>query len=543
MLVSVNFVGAMSTKNKEPVRIEEKGSYYVLSVDDFEKIDEFLDSIQDPVKRQRAREIFDSILTKDGKIDLSVAEDLSSTYYENINSRIGSIYNNDCSECQEYKVSNSNINSLGTSSGTKTVFTAPYWGCFSWGEGTNLADEHSYGCNRYSGSVGAYANAWVGGATAEAMQKQGFYVGRTKTVSIDAKIVRTGGAATFGLGAFAGTTKTWSWDDFSDNYHQADVDCWLGWDTVILKIIGLVGLIVGTIPGDIAQAISLLATMADFEALAIQLDDMLDDGDAEILHIKFSFSASPGTHNIWVGLRASASACITGTGCAVTMGQVSKITIDGIAAPNAPTITGPSSGIVDTSYEFCAKSTDPNSDKVQYKFIWDDGSSTSWTDLKNSGTKVCKSHKYDSEGTYDVKVMVMDIDQMTSESTHKIVIGENQAPKVPSLSSEKVSGGSYRFTAKATDPDGHKIRYIFKESDGEQKTTGYVSSGTSASKTFDKFPYPEVKVRAEDEMGKMSGWSDYKVRSKDYNLGLNLFNNLLQNFPNLYLLIHILGLN
>jgi len=309
---------------------------------------------------------------------------------------------------------------LGQTFGSSTIFKPPYSNCHSWGEKTFGIDEYAHGGNKYSGAIGAYANAWIGGATAEAMQRLDFYVGKSKKVSICAEIVRSGGKITFGFGSFAGTEKTWTWDDFVQNYHRSDVDPWWSWDIIILKIINLISLLVGSNPQNISEAITALSNIFNFEDLKIQLQNMLDDEDAEILHINFSFTANPGYHKIWVGLRATASACITGTGSGVTMGQVSKITIDGIAAPESPTLSGISSGKVDKNYEFSIQSFDPNNDKIKYFIDWGDGTSMDWTDYKTSGSKVVVSHTYSKKGTYKIKAIVEDIDKMQSE-TEKII--------------------------------------------------------------------------------------------------------------------------
>ena len=295
------------------------------------------------------------------EIDYAPIEKLSLKYFKLVYEKIGTP---DCKLC--ISTDDDFNKTLGYSSGTSTIFEPPYSNCFSWGDGTFGIDEYSHGCNKYSGAIGAYANAWIGGATAEAMQRLDFYVGRQKTIDITAKIVRTGGKTTFGFGGFAGTEKTWSWDEFQNNYHRSDVDPWWTWELIFLKIISIVTLLTGYSPNGIGEAISLLSSIFDFEALENELDEMLDDGDAEILYITFSFSANPGYHKIWVGLRGTASACVTGMGAAVTMGQVEKITIDGIAAPESPSINGPSFCNVDTSYEFSGQSYDPNGDKILF---------------------------------------------------------------------------------------------------------------------------------------------------------------------------------
>ncbi len=422
LVVSSTFVSGVNISKK----VDQSSSVRIsLTKEDFARLNEYVNRIEDEEVKKKAEDILGQIITDEGALDVEAVEKLAQEYYESVSEKIGKGYNDSSTSVyQTYDSKDGNESNvpLGYSSGTSTVFEPPYSGCFSWGDGTFGIDEYSHGCNRYSGAIGAYANAWIGGATAEGMQQLNFYVGRTKTVSIDAKIIRTGGKATFGFGAFAGTEKTWSWDDFQKNYHRADVDPWWTWDLIVLKIINIVTLLVGFAPGNIAEAISLLDTIIDFEAFLIQMEEMLDDGDAEILHITFSFSASPGYHKIWAGLRATASACITGTGSAVTLGQISKITIDGIASPESPSIEGPSDGKVNDSLMFCGESQDPNNDKIRYYFDWGDGSNSGWTDYKTSGIRVYSFHTYSNKGTYTMRLIVEDIDKMQSEAIKTVTI-------------------------------------------------------------------------------------------------------------------------
>jgi hypothetical protein len=230
------------------------------------------------------------IIKENFTIEVNELKNIGKENYDKIKSKIKEPKPNNCIHCFDDDKSIPNSTVIGSS----TIFSAPYSGCYSWGDGLNLIDEYSHGCNKYSGSIGAYANAFLGGATAEAMQGLDIYVGRQKTLNINAKIIKAGGKSVFGFGSFSGTEKTWSWDDFISNYHRADVDPWLSWDIIILKIISIVSLFVGTYPEDIAQAISLLSSIVDFEGFAFELNKMLSDGEAEIINIDFSFNANPG---------------------------------------------------------------------------------------------------------------------------------------------------------------------------------------------------------------------------------------------------------
>ena len=494
---------------------KNKEEFFELAEEELIRLNDFLDKIKNEEKKIKIEEILNKIIIQNKKVDIKAVEELSKKYYNSINSKIAPIYYFSYSPNLQ---PNLNINdqtlSLGLSSGTSTVFMPPYDGCFSWGDGTNLIDEYSHGCNKHSGAIGVYANAFIGGATAEAMQQVNFYVGRTKTISINAKILRSGGKTSFGFGAFSGTEKTWTWEEFNDNYHRSDVDSWLSWDVILFKIISIVTLIIGVNPTDIAQAISLVGQIFDFDALAIQMYDMFDEGNAKVLNIKFSYSAKPGYHTIWTGLRASASACLTGTASAVTMGQVEKITIDGIAVPDSPDVSGPSSCLIGEIYEFCAESGDPNGDKIRYLFDWGDGTNSGWTNYKTSGSKVCKTKKYTSEGTYDIKVYSQDIDKMQSESTYTVIVGGQKPPNKPSLSGSSTGQYLEDYTLKVSSIDPNKDTIIYFVDWGDEKTNEYGPYESGKEKSF-KHEYLrkgeyDIKVKATDGI---SGWSEWATKT------------------------------
>ena len=50
-------------------------------------------------------------------------------------------------------------------------------------------------------------------------------------------------------------------------------------------------------------------------------------------------------------------------------GQIRSVTIDSIAPPEIPWVSGPDTGDSGTSYDFCAVSDDPNGDDVNISSI------------------------------------------------------------------------------------------------------------------------------------------------------------------------------
>ena len=183
-------------------------------------------------------------------------------------------------------------------------------------------------------------------------------------------------------------------------------------------------------------------------------------------------------------------------------------------APNMPSIpSGPASGVPGTVYSYSASATDPDGDKVQYKFDWGDATA-SQTALVNSGTSASASHSWSASGTYLVRAMAMDSKGASSgySDVLSVVIAPNKAPNTPSIPSGPSSGSPgtvYSYSASATDPDGDQVRYIFSWGDGTTSQTALVNSGTSASASHSWSASGTylVKAMAMDSKGASSGYS------------------------------------
>jgi len=77
-------------------------------------------------------------------------------------------------------------------------------------------------------------------------------------------------------------------------------------------------------------------------------------------------------------------------------------------APNNPELDGPIHGEVKTSYKYTAVTTDPDKDRIRYKFDWDDGHITDWCEPVNSGEKYTRSHYWSDVGVYVIGVIAKD---------------------------------------------------------------------------------------------------------------------------------------
>lgn len=79
------------------------------------------------------------------------------------------------------------------------------------------------------------------------------------------------------------------------------------------------------------------------------------------------------------------------------------------AAPYKPDcLVGPTSGERWHEYTYQARTTDPDGDKLYYKFDWGDGTNTSWLGPYPSNTTVNATHSWESRGEYEIKVKAKD---------------------------------------------------------------------------------------------------------------------------------------
>jgi len=76
--------------------------------------------------------------------------------------------------------------------------------------------------------------------------------------------------------------------------------------------------------------------------------------------------------------------------------------------PNTPIITGEINGTIQTSYDYTIRTTDPDQDNVEYLIDWGDNTNSEWIGPYNSDEMVIVSHRWDSKGTYVIKVKARD---------------------------------------------------------------------------------------------------------------------------------------
>jgi hypothetical protein len=124
------------------------------------------------------------------------------------------------------------------------------------------------------------------------------------------------------------------------------------------------------------------------------------------------------------------------------------------------------------------------------------------------------------------------------------IASSSQPPAKPQKPSGPASGKAnveYPYTSSTTDPDGDQVYYLFDWNDGT--TSGWVgpyNSGATATAqhTWKKQGNYEIKVKAKDEHGAQSGWSDPLPISMPRN-GLSMpilqfMEKLLERFPHAF---------
>ena len=89
--------------------------------------------------------------------------------------------------------------------------------------------------------------------------------------------------------------------------------------------------------------------------------------------------------------------------------------------PSTPVVSGPSTGYVNTSYNFTAVSTDNDSATLQYTFNWGDGETTT-TEFVPNGTAVHLNHTWHVPGNYTIRVMAYDSNTVSGTATHYVEI-------------------------------------------------------------------------------------------------------------------------
>ncbi|UCH71996.1 MAG: hypothetical protein JSW62_00140 [Thermoplasmatales archaeon] len=432
-----------------------------------------------------------------------------------------------------------------------TVFTAPYTEeAYHWNDTDQYACldlEATSGCYNEDGDIVAYAHSYfgIGNAEAEAMQQIKFSVGRSKTITITGILEIVHGVHEWAFLSHLATAVTYgsySYDNFDENYDTIGIDPPFTWEDLLPILINIIGLVLGSImpiPPLLPNAIRILASGLDTYMTYQDLINWKNNGWAEEIPVSFSFLAGPGTHSVWVGVKAKAStAGILEKANSTIFGKVKEIIVDGISPPDAPELVGQDKGHIGEAYEFVANTIDYNYDPVQFKFDWGDGTTTEWSEFDEESYYKFKreSHTYQEKGIYTIKVYVRDKDGMEAEGYGSHTISIDSDLPVASFISSVVSYVAGFNASNSYDPDGGDVvGYRWDFGVGE----GWTDWFEMPEMVFNYQNYVggsyTVKLQVKDDEGDIGEYTQViAVRNKGFNKPHLI---LFQRYHNLFLIL------
>ena len=220
--------------------------------------------------------------------------------------------------------------------------------------------------------------------------------------------------------------------------------------------------------------------------------------------------------------------------------------------PEAPTIKGPRYGedLDELTYKFLAYDFEDHD--LYYYIDWDDGNPDIWIGPYASGEEISVSHIWYSEGEYNIRAKVKDIQDLHSpwSENYLIRLGD-KPPSIPDINGQRTGtpGVEYEYTFNSYDPEGDNISYDIKWGDGDEFTSTYYPSGSDLILThkWEGEGKYIISARANDTFGYLSDWKEITVtmpREKSYSNPffirfLERFQNIL---PILQLLLQRIGL-
>lgn len=199
--------------------------------------------------------------------------------------------------------------------------------------------------------------------------------------------------------------------------------------------------------------------------------------------------------------------------------------------PDKPAFDGEThQGYRNVEYTFTATGTDPDGHQLFYKFHWGNGESTTWLGPYDSGETVQRSYTYEEPGEFWPAVIVKDDhdcdgspqggEPVMSDKWYMVIV--NLAPAKPTISAPVTSGHYshvFDFYTATTDPEDDNVwfQWDWDEPHIPGQLMAVIWMGPyctnpvqfcHATHQWQPFGPYFVRVRAKDEYGAMSEWSD-----------------------------------
>lgn len=163
------------------------------------------------------------------------------------------------------------------------------------------------------------------------------------------------------------------------------------------------------------------------------------------------------------------------------------------------------------THSFTAVTTDPDADRICYRFDWGDGDISQFGDWAESGQPDTMSHAWQKGGIYFVMAEAKDEHGAQSGfgPSLEVLVDRYPAPADPFGPTLGVPGALYAFRTFLDCPTAGRIRYSF-DWGGETDTSSWYDSGsdtaTMTHRWMDEGTYT-LRVRAMDANGIKSPWS------------------------------------
>lgn len=90
--------------------------------------------------------------------------------------------------------------------------------------------------------------------------------------------------------------------------------------------------------------------------------------------------------------------------------------------PATPSLTGPTTGLINEPYLFNAITTEPDDENVYYFFDWGDSTNSGWLGPYPPNTPITAEKAWDAPGTFIVRVKARDINYATSDWSNPLSI-------------------------------------------------------------------------------------------------------------------------
>jgi len=187
--------------------------------------------------------------------------------------------------------------------------------------------------------------------------------------------------------------------------------------------------------------------------------------------------------------------------------------------PAAPSLTGPTSGVINVPYSYSVSATDPDGDNVFYFIDWGDGTNSGWFGPYSSGQTASAQKTWSAAGTYTVRAKAKDINGVVGpwSTPLVVIILVDRPPGAPTITGpEKGKPGTpYLFTFTSSDPDEDPVYYFIEW--GDNTTSGWVGPYTSGSSAAISHMWNTkgtftIRAKAKDILNVESDWSTFQVK-------------------------------